>query len=1207
MPDPNEDLLLAALAVLTGVVPRDELRAAMAALAARPDAGLGRVLLEGGLLDGSRVDAMRVLAADHLARHGGDLASSLEAWKGEALTDEILTEIDEAGSRLTMARTLEVEVGSTIRAPESRGDPGAQATVAWDANATTGDVAGGGATAQRREQPRYTREQRFQRIELHARGGIGQVWKARDLELNREVALKEIRPNLGGQAGQKNRFLLEAEITGYLEHPGIVPVYSLGSDSQGRPFYAMRFVRGDSLSEAIQAFHRARAEAAASRRAEWGVEFQQLLRRFLEVCDAMEYAHSRGVLHRDLKPANIMLGEYGETLVVDWGLAKVLGRPDAAAVPTPPADDANPGDAPPDDATMPPPPPTAGGVTNSPTEHTVQGTKMGTPSYMSPEQARGEIDRLGTASDVYSLGATLYELLAGRRVHAGLKAQEILVRVARGDVPPPRTILATIPPALEAICRKAMAFCPEDRYASARDLALDLEHWIADEPVSAFPEGRAQRISRWLRQHRTWTYAAAASLLAITLVSTLYMVRLNAARRDAEAGFDAAISAVNQYLTEVSENELLKRYDTLDVSGLRSQLLQAALPFYKDFVARRGHDPRLREQLAGAYYRLGAITRFVGSTPEALGYYQSSLDLWRSLAAASPRDLDRRLRVADCLFAIGEISDPSHLEESIASLTEAVGIYKEAAAARPGEPRLLQSVATSLSEIGFRHSLASRDEDALRALGQARKILEDLIATATNELAYKKSLARVVNRIGYVEYHRGREDAAMAIYGEFQQVCRQILDGVKEGPRPLEFQELLAISYENIGAIQLRQGHREPALEAYREAEKIRARMVELAGSVLYYRAGYALTSWAMAHIEHDLGRIDESQAHLARAREILEKLCVDDPNELSYRRQLAQVAVLEGVIHDDAHRHAPALGLFEEALKIQEGLEPYLKDDFQLKVEVGVSLANLGETYADMGRPDLAVPFYRRALERRIAMLASRPDVPDQAARLAALAVTLGNIQRQRGEPAAAVATFTRALEALDRIPAGPGDDGTLVALRAQLLDRKARALAEQGKTEESSDVLKRAAGIAREALPGRDPAGVDATSIRAALSETLRDLALLPLPGRPAIEVDRLRAERANLWQGRPPQEPYALAGLEVVEADVVGYGKTPLVPAGEQARRTDRDAAASHLRIAVRRGLPGVDSLRADPVFGPLLRDGQASPDEPSPDLPRDPFRR
>jgi formylglycine-generating enzyme required for sulfatase activity len=359
---------------------------------------------------------------------------------------------------------------------------------------------------------------RYRPVRFHARGGLGEVYVADDEELRRQVALKRLRPSRAGPADSR-RFLREAEITGGLEHPGVVPVYGLLRGADGQLSYAMRFIKGQTLQEAIRRLHDAGPAGADVGGA--GLLLRQLLNRFVAVCNTMAYAHSRGVIHRDLKPANILLGEYGETLVIDWGLAKQLAAPDGGG---PDAPAAGPGAAPPDE------------------EATAAGAVLGTPAYMSPEQAGGRGHEVGPASDIYSLGATLYALLTNRPPCAGDRLHEVLRRAEAGDFPPPRQVNPATPRALEAVCLKAMAREPGRRYATALELAEDVERWLADEPVRACREPLGVRARRWVRRHRTLATAIAV-LLATTLIAGGFAAAY-AGRKQAEAAAFGHIEAL---------------------------------------------------------------------------------------------------------------------------------------------------------------------------------------------------------------------------------------------------------------------------------------------------------------------------------------------------------------------------------------------------------------------------------------------------------------------------------------------------------------------------------------------------------------------------------------------------------------------------------------------------------------------------------------
>jgi len=291
-------------------------------------------------------------------------------------------------------------------------------------------------------------EQRYARQKVHGRGGMGQVWLAHDTQLNRHVALKELHPELASDAPLTARFIQEARITGRLEHPGIVPVYEFAWNPETKqPFYTMRFVRGRTLDAAAQAFHSKRVEQQSD-----PLELVGLLTAFVAVCNTVAYAHSHRILHRDLKGENVLLGDFGEVVLLDWGLAKSLDESEEAALP----------------ATL-----------RGPAEigRTVQGDVLGTPGYMAPEQAAGRLDLLNERTDIYGLGALLYEILTGNPPNVGGTTLEQLAHAQHGELVSPRDVWPEAPLALEAACLRALSKNPAYRFASASDLAQEVLSW----------------------------------------------------------------------------------------------------------------------------------------------------------------------------------------------------------------------------------------------------------------------------------------------------------------------------------------------------------------------------------------------------------------------------------------------------------------------------------------------------------------------------------------------------------------------------------------------------------------------------------------------------------------------------------------------------------------------------------------------------------
>ncbi|MGD9632690.1 MAG: protein kinase [Pirellulales bacterium] len=325
---------------------------------------------------------------------------------------------------------------------------------------------------------------RYSPLRFHARGGMGEIWLAKDDRIGRTVALKKLRP---GRENQQLRFFAEAQITGQLEHPSVVPLHDIGVDDAGQPFYVMKFIHGRRLREAIANFHAHKSSA------DWSddLEFRRLLETLVSVCNVVAYAHHKGVVHRDIKPDNILLGPYGEVVVVDWGLAKVIGQPDEER----------------------------GSVvrlSGSGSTATQDGAIVGSPLYMSPEGAKGQPDAVDQASDVYLLGATLYEMLCAQPPRQAASSWELIDLALNSRPKSPRAVDPRVPRPLEAICLKAMAFDKQDRYATPLALAEDIERFLAGAATTAYVEPLWARAGRWVRRHRRGiTQAAAAALLLL--------------------------------------------------------------------------------------------------------------------------------------------------------------------------------------------------------------------------------------------------------------------------------------------------------------------------------------------------------------------------------------------------------------------------------------------------------------------------------------------------------------------------------------------------------------------------------------------------------------------------------------------------------------------------------------------------------------------
>jgi eukaryotic-like serine/threonine-protein kinase len=1146
----NRDLLVAVLAVLTDTVHEDGLAAILDSWSQKRQTPLAQLLKQVSGVDDAKFHELEILAAVHLKAHGNDIRQSLNALNVLAPTIEVPTDVGDGGHRLTVDKTLGCD--ATVPIDESSAQAGsAQASLLING-------------------------ERFRLIRPHAKGGIGQVWLARDSELQRDVAIKEIQPRFAELAQQRARFLLEAEVTGNLEHPGIVPVYSLGKNADGRPYYAMRFIRGESLGVAIKRFHQNFAEttANATKRSrpssKWGIEFRQLVRRFLDVCNAIDYAHSRGVLHRDLKPANIMLGPYGETLVVDWGLAKVIGREDFEFVPPE-------GDG----------PPVAPDECSTIPSGTEQGTTIGTPAYMSPEQAAGQIQQIGPASDVYSLGASLYELLTGQLAFANEKLSETIKKVVSGDFPPPRAVDRSIPPALESICLKAMARDAPARYRSVRELAQDLEHWLADEPVEAHPERRLERLGRWIRQHRNWAVAGAATLVGIALVASVAVVVIEGARRsettarkEAETNFNMAQRAVEVYLMNVSENTLLSQQDSVDIRTLRRDLLNSALEYYKDFAAQRNNDPSLRTQLANAYFRVGQLTNEIGSAPLAIDALRSAQAILEPLVHADPKDHELEGRLGDCYLVIGKIeSAHSDYTGAMRDLSQSRIILEPLAKQFPAVAAYRSSLALCFIEIGIIHARLEQPEESLAIHEKARAIQQDLIRQSPDKLSYQRSLAENINAIGYAHYKRLDYLAAMQAFHDVVNTCQSIMDQQTHGPKPVWLLNLLALGQYNIGSIDKEMGNIEKALPSLERATGYRAALAEQHPSVTEFQEKLGVSYREVAELQDKLHQDVKALESSRKSVAVSEKLVRSQPDNAGFHNGLGLSVNYLGVVHDRARRNDDAIGCFERAIKEGEISVDKARETYQYKVNLCCYLDNLGEQFIDLGRVTDGLPFYERALRMSRELSATRPESRFSGLEVIKRLVALGNIRRHEGLPLDAAPLFTEAKSIVERLLGPSSSDPSLKIWLAVVLNNEANALLDQDQAAAARPLLERAAALFRQKSDRPTPAG-EIVLEREARSEVLWDLARVLRSLKLPEDASHVDTKRIALWSTCAPGELVDLALKETSRAVMIGYGKTEISERAQAVRKRDLDQAAGNLQLAIERGFKDLDRLKAHP---------------------------
>ncbi len=845
------------------------------------------------------------------------------------------------------------------------------------------------------------------------KGGMGVVHEGVDTELGRTIAMKRLNDEWAADRRNIKQFEHEARVTALLEHPGIVPVYGRGKDPSGRAFYAMRKVEGERLTTAVNRLHEARRTNANGH--DSTSELRRLLARFVTVCNTVAYAHTRRFVHLDIKPSNILLGPYGETFTMDWGLAMTLDRP----------------------------------VRRS----------SGTVPYMSPEQVERRFDQIGPASDVYALGGTLFTIVSAR------KPPEDAATVGLGDS-------TGIPKPLYAICQKAMDRQPEQRYESPLALAEDVERWLADEPTSVLPISWTERVSRWQRRHRTATMAGMLILATITVAATLATIVINRARESehralarAESRDDLALEALQRFREVVWGNLDLRNRP--DLGDLRKKLLAEPIRFFEqlrdELQQSRDTSPAMTLKLGRANLELATLSNEIGSKSDAIVAYQQVIATLGPLADSRRAPGDREIQqaravIAEALGGLGLLQrDVGESVKARQSLKKALGYCSRLTPDDSG-PRIPILHSRLLNMLGNIESPES-PELAVSLMEQAIELLRPLADDSMVVPADPDLLARISMNLGTVlTALRRRPEAAE----RFQAAISVLESLMRASPGNPVYRGNLASALFNFANFQLVTPHGTNYLQNLERARDLWEGLVREFPSATSYSALLASAYGNLGVLHRYAGRLDEARASLNRTREICEGLVRDNPTDHKFRTDLGKTYINLSELESQAGRPARAVDMLGPACKSLRQVFHAREGDRKAREALATACVGLADSLLDLGRYTEALAAYHECVNLELDLLRKKDSrFPPDYTRLQTGFLGLARCYRQLGR-------VSEAVEAAGQL-SSPWPNKTLepVAIARELtfgsVNTKDRAAAER--------YANRAVDFLRNAIAARHP----------------------------------------------------------------------------------------------------------------------------------------
>lgn len=803
----------------------------------------------------------------------------------------------------------------------------------------------------------------YELIDEIGHGGMGVVYRARDTALDRDVAVKLLSEHHPPGSIHAQRFLNEVRITGQLQHPGIPAVHQVGRLTDGRPFLVMKLIKGSTL------------EAILNSRTDPSADHPRLLAIFEAVCQAVGYAHAHRVIHRDLKPANVMVGAFGEVQVMDWGLAKALGEESSATADTLGTEQT------PAWTTQVSPTPESG-------SHTQAGSMVGTPAFIPPEQAVGEIKRVNERSDVFGLGAILAMILTGKPAYAGETEELVRVQAVRGKLEKcfARLDASGAEPELVVLCKKCLAFEPADRPADAGAVAQEVAAFraAADERARRAEveqvrvkgqQATAAARSAERRKRRRLAFWA-ATVLTLALVGGLMAVLAVQRRANADlaaknheladeqakvqARFELAQKAIALFHTGVSEDMLLKNPQFKE---MRTNLLKEAADFYADLekLLAGQTDARSRKALAEGYFQLAELTFKIGSRPEALALHRRALAIRRELAAAFPTDVEARLDVMRSLWKMGAVSGTmSDYAEALAAYQEGRDLAEWLVAECPTDA-VRFVLALIYDRIGWELRSTGKPMDALEAHGKALAIMQNLSVANPANTEFQFQLAILHNNIGHALRGTGKSAEALAEHGKVLAIVRKLAE---DNPTNTQFQMHLAGSYNNIGLVLSQMGKPAEALAAQIEALAIRQRLVDAHPAVTEFQNDLGWCHDQIGILLLQTGKPSEALVAHDKALAIMQNLAIANPANTEVQKDLACSRCYVGRVLARLQRFPEAFTSLDAGLVLHRKLAEGDPENTNYRSSMACSYAYRGGARVRSGQTAGAAADLRRAVE---------------------------------------------------------------------------------------------------------------------------------------------------------------------------------------------------------------------------------------------------